>query len=242
MERKPSIEVCLSPALFKYNNLEEKNIVVIDVLRATSTICNALFHGAKAVVPVEHTEDCFQFKGEEYLLAGERNGTIAEGFDFGNSPLEYTQDVVKDKTLVLTTTNGTKCLNMSKSAGKVIAASFPNLSAVAAELLSDSKDVILFCAGWKDHFNLEDTLFAGAVTELLKYDFNIANDSAFAARQLYVNSAEHLHEVIRHSSHFKRLSHYGVYEDIEFCLTPDIAPVLPVLNKNHYLVNKLNVQ
>jgi 2-phosphosulfolactate phosphatase len=233
---KPNIEVCLSPLLFSLLDQRGKNVVVIDVLRATSTICNALTNGAEAVIPVESLEECLAMEGSDLLKAAERNGQKPEGFAHGNSPLEYTPEIVKGKTIVLTTTNGTKCIKMSAGADKIVAGSFLNLDAIVSFINQEAKDTILFCAGWKDQFNLEDTLFAGAVIDRLKYDFEYNNDAAFAARHLYVNSEEHLMDVVKFSSHYQRLSKHGVTKDIEFCLTPNQSNIIPILNQHNKLV------
>ena len=232
MEQKANIEVCLSPLLFSLLKKEAKVVVVIDILRATSTICTALFNGAQYVIPVETTEECLKYKGEGILLAAERNGQIAEGFEHGNSPLEYTPETIKDNVLVLTTTNGTKCLRMAEGADHILVGSFLNLDAIVQKLKELNQDVILFCAGWKDQFNLEDTLFAGAVVDMLKYDFTFDNDAAFAARQLYVNTDEHLMEVVKFSSHYQRLSKHGVTKDIEYCLSTNVMSIVPFLDKD----------
>ena len=234
--QKLNIEVCLSPLLFPLLDHRGKNVVVIDVLRATSTICNALENGAEAVIPVETLEECLAMEGENLLKAAERNGQKPEGFLHGNSPLEYTAEIVKGKTIVLTTTNGTRCIKMSIGADKIIAGSFLNLDAIVEFIGHDNKDTILFCAGWKDQFNLEDTLFAGAVIDRLKLGFEYNNDAAFAARHLYVNSEEHLMDVVKFSSHYQRLSKYGVTKDIEFCMSVNQTKILPILNKQNKLV------
>jgi 2-phosphosulfolactate phosphatase len=232
LEQKANIEVCLSPLLFPLLKKEGKVVVVIDILRATSTICTALANGAQYVIPVETTEECLWHRGDGVLLAAERNGQIAEGFEHGNSPLEYGPEKIKDRVLVLTTTNGTKCLRMSEGADHILVGSFLNLDAIVQRLKDLNKDVILFCAGWKDQFNLEDTLFAGAVVDMLKYDFTFDNDAAFAARQLYVNTDDHLMEVVKFSSHYQRLSKHGVVKDIEYCLTPNLLNMVPFLDKD----------
>lgn len=234
--QKPNIEVCLSPLLFPLLDHRGKNVVVIDVLRATSTICNALENGAEAVIPVETLEECLAMEGENLLKAAERNGQKPESFLHGNSPLEYSKELVAGQTIVLTTTNGTRCIKMSLGADKIVAGSFLNLDAIVDFIRQDKKDTILFCAGWKDQFNLEDTLFAGAVIDRLKLDFEYNNDAAFAARHLYVNSEENLMEVVKFSSHYQRLSKHGVTKDIEFCMSLNQTKILPILNQQQKLV------
>src|SRR6478672_2483145 len=168
MSNKPSFFTCLSPALVHLYDLSNSVVVIIDVFRATSTIAAALYNGAKCVIPVDSVPKAIEIsKNIGGIAAGERDGQIAEGLQHGNSPLEYGRDFIADKTLVLTTTNGTRLLHMAlnNKADSIIAGSFPNLSAVCDHIIGEKKNVVLGCAGWKDRFNLEDTLFAGAVID-----------------------------------------------------------------------------
>ncbi|HAL95425.1 MAG TPA: 2-phosphosulfolactate phosphatase, partial [Chitinophagaceae bacterium] len=166
MSTKPTLYTSLSPALLHLYDLSNSVVVIIDVFRATSTIAAALYNGARAVIPVDSVPKAIEMgKNIDGIAAGERDGMIAEGLQHGNSPLEYTRAFIENRNLVLTTTNGTRLLQMAldRNASKIISGSFPNLSAVCEFLISEGKDVVLGCAGWKDRFNLEDTLFAGAV-------------------------------------------------------------------------------
>ncbi len=231
-QQKPTLEVCLSPALLHLYDVKNSIVVIIDVLRATSTICTALYNGATRVIPVASVPECISIGealGQDAITAGERDGQIAEGLLHGNSPFEYSREFIQDKTLVLTTTNGTKLLHMAKDAIEIITGSFPNLSAVCDYLLAQGKPVILGCAAWKDRVNMEDTLFAGAVVSRLKEHFTIDDDSAVAAETLYQVSKDNIHEVMKQASHYRRLAKFGLEKDIRYCLTPDGANVLPIL-------------
>lgn len=234
---RPSLEVCLSPALLHLYDVKNSIVVIIDVLRATSTICTALYNGAAKVIPVASVEECVsigcQLGG---ITAGERDGKIAEGLAYGNSPFEYPRDFVEGKTLVLTTTNGTKLLHMAKDAIQIITGSFPNLSAVCDYLVSQGQNVILGCAAWKDRVNMEDTLFAGAVTSRIREHFSVNCDSALAAETLYNVARNDLYGFMKQASHFQRLSRYGLEKDIRYCLTPDGANVLPILKNGELVV------
>lgn len=231
-----TLDVCLSPLLFHLYDVKDKNVVVIDILRATSTICTALHHGAKAVVPVTTIEECLSYKNENTLLACEREGKIAEGFVHGNSPMEYTEDIIKDKLLVLTTTNGTRCINMSRGARNIVAGSFLNLNAIVEFLSQEKRDTILFCSGWKDQFSLEDTLFAGAVVDRLAQEFNWNNDPAFSAFQLYQSAKSDLLAFVKNSSHYQRLAAHGVSKDIAFCMNQSLFNLIPILNSKNQLI------
>ena len=162
------------------------------------------------------------------ITAGERDGKIAEGLAYGNSPFEYPRDFVENKTLVLTTTNGTKLLHMAKDAIQIITGSFPNISAVCEYLISQNQNVILGCAAWKDRINMEDTLFAGAVVSRIKQHFDVNCDSAIAAETLYESAKHDIYTFMKQASHYQRLARYGLEKDIHYCLTPDGANVLPL--------------
>ena len=235
---RPSLEVCLSPALLHLYDVKNSIVVIIDVLRATSTICTALYNGAAKVIPVASVEECVSIGRQlEGTTAGERDGRIAEGLAYGNSPFEYPRDFVEGKTLVLTTTNGTKLLHMAKDAIQIVTGSFPNLSAVCDYLISQGQNVILGCAAWKDRVNMEDTLFAAAVTSRIREHFSENCDSALAAETLYSVAKDDLYGFMKKASHFQRLSRYGLEKDIQYCLTPDGANVLPILKNGELVVN-----
>src|SRR6476661_3220359 len=226
--KKPSLYTVLSPALLHLYDVHQTIVVVIDVLRATSTIATALHNGAKEIIPVDSVERCIQLGKElECITAGERDGQVAPGLQYGNSPFEYPREFIGGKTLVLTTTNGTKLLHMAikKGATEIITGSFPNLSAVCDYLASQRKNVILACAAWKDRINLEDSLFAGAVISRVKEQFSINCDSSMMAETVYEAAKDNLFEFLKNknASHYHRLAGYGLEKDIKYCLTTDAA-------------------
>ncbi len=229
---KPTLHTCFSPALLDLYDLNNAVVVVIDVFRATSTIAAALHNGAAKVIPVDTVPKAIEIAAETGgIAAGERDGKIADGLQHGNSPLEYSPDFIGNKILVLTTTNGTKLLHMALARGaeSIVTGSFPNLKAVCDHLLAEGKNVVLGCAGWKDRYNLEDTLFAGAVIAQVKDQFTIHCDSSLTALLLYEQQKDRLHEFAPSITHYHRLvDRFGLIEDIRFCFTPDLAPVLPV--------------
>jgi len=239
--RKPSLEVCLSPALLHLYDTNDTIVVIIDIFRATSTITAALHNGAKCVIPVASVAECITI-GQSIpgsITAGERDGKIAPGLQHGNSPLEYPPHFVKDKTLVLTTTNGTRLLHMVKGASDIVIGSFLNLDAVCNYLLARNKKVVLGCASWKDRFNLEDTLFAGAVVNELQHSFEINDDSARVARHLYqCSGGANFIDFLKDSSHYGRLSAYGLQKEMEYCVTPNQHPVVPVLHGREIIVKQ----
>ena len=232
MPPKPYLYTSLSPALLHLYDLSNSTVVIIDVFRATSTIAAALHNGAKYIIPVDSVPRAIEIsRSIDGVAAGERDGQIAEGLEHGNSPLEYSRSFIENKALVLTTTNGTRLLHMAldKGAGTIISGSFPNLSAVCDFLVSEKKNVVLACAGWKDRFNLEDTLFAGAVIKEVKKKFTIHCDSSEMAGIMYAKTKNNLAAFAPRITHYHRLvERFGLIEDIQFCLTKDIANVLPI--------------
>jgi 2-phosphosulfolactate phosphatase len=236
---KPTLFTCLSPALLHLYDLKNAVVVIIDVFRATSTIAAVLNNGAKCIIPVDTVAKAIEISRQiDAIAAGERDGQIAEGLQHGNSPLEYSPAFIGGKTLVLTTTNGTKLLHMAldNNADTIITGSFPNLSAVCNYLTGQNKNVVLACAGWKDRFNLEDTLFAGAVISTVKEHFTIHCDSSLNAELLYESNKHDIVGFAPHLTHYHRLvERFGLIKDIAFCLTPDVANVL-VLYKDGKLM------
>lgn len=223
-----TISACLSPAMLPFYDLEDSIAVVIDIFRASSSICYGIHNGAEAIIPVSTTDECQSFKNAGYLLAAERNGEVVEGFDFGNSPFSYTSEKVQGKTIVLTTTNGTRSIQLSKNAKKVVIGSFLNLSVLCEWLKAQDSPVVLVCAGWKENFSLEDSLFAGAVVEKLKDSFEIHDDGAIAAMDLYQLAKGDLPAYLSKSSHSERLKKLRIEKDVEFCLQLDVLDTIPV--------------
>jgi 2-phosphosulfolactate phosphatase len=232
-DSKPLLHTSLSPALLNLYDVAQATVVIIDVLRATSTIATALFNGARHIIPVDSVAKCIELGRQiNCVTAGERDGKIAEGLRNGNSPFEYGRDFIEGKILVLTTTNGTRLLHMAldKGAREIITGSFANLSAVAEYLINQKTNVVLACAAWKDRVNIEDLLFAGAVVNRIKDHFTIPCDSSHIAATLYNTAGSDLYGFMQsnNASHFTRLMEYGLEKDIRYCLEPDRANVLPI--------------
>ena len=226
-----NIEVCYSPQSYPLFHNPDSIVVVIDVLRATSAITTAFFHGVSKMIPVSTVEEALQYKKDGFLVAAERNAEIVEGFDLGNSPFGYMSNKVKGKTIAITTTNGTQAISAAREAHKVVIGSFLNLDVLVSYLKKEKKDVLFLCAGWKNKFNLEDTIMAGAAAQdlIYKHGFNSSCDSTLAAVELYKLAKHDLYGFLDHSSHRNRLSKLDLERDIKYCLTPNQCPVLPVL-------------
>jgi 2-phosphosulfolactate phosphatase len=238
MSAKPTLYTILSPRLLDIYDVSDSIVVIIDVFRATSTIATALYNGAKRVIPVDAVDKCIEIGLQTGgITAGERDGKIIPGLAHGNSPAEYPRTFIEGKTLVLTTTNGTRLLHMAlnKGAAEVVTGSFPNISAVCEYLVKQNKNVILGCSAWKDRFNLEDAMFAGAVIHRIKEHFTIHCDSSLMAADMYGLHQNDMHQFIRRTTHWHRLASYGLESDLEYCVTPDMANVLPIY-KNGDLV------
>ena len=214
-----------------------KTIVVIDVLRASSTIVTALGNKAKGVVPVADMGEAHKIAqnldASQYLLCGERDGKKIEGYHLGNSPQEYTEDAVGGKTLIFNTTNGTKAIARSVGAESVIIGSFLNLGAVVEELKASEGEILLLCAGWKNRLSLEDMLCAGKmVHELAGGQLpETASDGAKVAFVLYERFANDIEGVIMSSNHAQRLKNLVDGSDISFCSQVNTTNVLPVLKE-----------
>jgi 2-phosphosulfolactate phosphatase len=234
---KNTIEVCFSPHSFHLYPHEDSIVVVIDVLRATSSICTALNYGVERILPVASVLEARNFQSKGFLCAAERQAQKVEGFDLGNSPSEYMNPKLKGKIIVFTTTNGTQAIRAAREAYRIVIGSFVNLTALCEWLSHQHKNIILLCAGWKDFFNLEDTLCAGAIAHKLDQTniFETNYDSTLASKSLYELAHKDLLGFMENSSHFKRLEKLNLSGDVKYCLTPDLAPVIPVMEGN-YLV------
>lgn len=211
----------------------DKVAVVIDTLRATSTIVTAINNGCKEVIPVSEVEEALSlaqnFDRDTYLLGGERNGVLIEGFDLSNSPLEYTPDVVKGKTIILTTTNGTKAIKKVSSAKEIIICSMLNVKAVADYLNEFKIDTVILCAGTEGKgtrkFSLEDVITAGAV--ISRIDNADMDDLSYASLLLYKENKHNLHNLLQNCFHYKYLISIGYKDDVDFCLQEDVFDILP---------------
>lgn len=229
------LDICLSPALFPAHKQSSQIVVVIDVIRMSTSICTAFQYGAKSIRPLDSIEASLAYKGKEnYLIAGERESLKLDGFDLGNSPFDFMSDMIKGKEIVITTTNGTEAIQVGKESNELIIASFINEVAVLNHLERCHDNILLLCSGWNGKVNIEDTLLAGKIAyEILKRkDCTLNSDAVTMAMQVYEDAAADLFEyTIQMSYRLKdRLS--WLEKDIRYCLKPDIkSRIIP------YLVN-----
>ncbi len=240
MRAAPILRVCLSTALIPTFEVRDYIAVVIDILRATTSFSVAMDRGVSEIVPVRSLRECRRLGPQGYLTAAERGAAKVPGFDFGNSPYEFLQADLKGQKLAFTTTNGTRALWAVRQAKEVVAGAFVNMSQLLAFLRQRAQPVLLVCSGWKDHVNIEDTLFAGAVATELESEFRIDDDATLIAMSLYQQAEARKRYYIQHSAHFDRLVALGMQRDVKYALRRDLHPVLPYY-RDGVLINALQI-
>ena len=232
------LNVCLTSDLFHHYDEGDKLVLVVDILRATSVISTAFHYGISELIPVSSLEEAKQYINKEgYIVAAERNAEPIEGIPLGNSPFQYMNDDVKNKRLVLTTTNGTKSIKLA-SKHEVISASFVNQDAVYNFIMRSKKDVVVLCSGWKGLVNMEDSIFAGILSDkLLKTNkFQSKCDSVLASIAIKRDAGNDLFSYLEDSAHRNRLKHLNMEADTKFCLNPTFkSSIIPIL-KNGKLI------
>lgn len=234
MNQKNIVEVCFSPALYGYYENKDAIVVVVDILRASSAICTAFMNGAKKIIPVATLEEAKAMKDKGYMVAAERDGIVRDFADFGNSPFNFTKERVFENEIVYSTTNGTQAIQIASSGYQVLVGAFLNLQAIVDYLIKMDKDVLILCAGWKNKFNLEDTLFAGAVVDgLLNHsNFSTICDSSLAARDLWMVAKDNLIEYIQKAAQRHRLKKNNLDDVIDYCHTLNMSDIIPVYDKD----------
>jgi len=230
---KRRLETCFSPALYEPERHVDSIVVIIDILRATSAICTAFENGAVSVIPVATVEEARDYKNKGFLVAAERDGYVLDFADFGNSPFNFTREKVAGKTIVYSTTNGTGIINLAADADYIVIGSFLNINSLVRWIAVQEKNVVLFCAGWKNNFNLEDTLCAGAIAgKLLSTSlYSTICDSTHAAVDLWSLAESDIIGYVDKVAQRSRLRDKGLDDCIEFCLTPDFTEKIPVIRE-----------
>jgi 2-phosphosulfolactate phosphatase len=228
---KNTIEVCFSPALFPRFEDKEANVVVVDVLRATTAICTAFMNGVARIIPVGTLEEAQAMKNKGYMVAAERDGIVRDFADFGNSPFNFKREKIEGKEIVYSTTNGTQAIHIASTCHNVIIGAYTNISAVANWLIEQNRNVIILCAAWKDKFNLEDSVFAGALSEklLAHPDFTTICDSTNASIDLWTMAKQDIIKYIDKAAQRSRLRNNGLDDVIEYCHQPDLTDIIPIL-------------
>ena len=227
---KNRLEVCLSPAIYDKHADDHNIVVIVDILRATSTICAAIHNGVKSIIPVATVEEARAMKQQGYMVASERDGYVLDFADFGNSPFNFTPEIVGGKEIAYSTTNGTRCIHLASHSKAVIIGSFLNISVLADWLIQQNAPILIFCASWKDRFSLEDTVYAGALAERLMNSgkFETICDGVTASIDLWSLAKNDLFAYIQKAAQKSRLASKGLDDCIEYCLTDDLCPVIPI--------------
>jgi len=231
----PTIEVCFTPELYLQKHTKGKHItIMIDVLRASTSICAALANGVKAIIPVSEIEELKRLKMMGYLIASEREGLKLDFADMGNAPTQFLSPQLKGTTIAYSTTNGTRAINLinEQEETSIYVAALTNITTLTDFILSRSENLVIVCSGWKQKFSLEDAVVAGAYCERLMVDgvYQSICDSSTASLDLWKLAKTDLPGYIDKCIHRHRLAKLGLDDSIPYCLTEDITPVIPFVN------------
>lgn len=228
------VSVCFSPALYPSYAEQDTIVVIVDIFRATTSICSAFYNGAKSVRTVASVQEAKILKSQGYLVAAERNVKKCDFADFGNSPFDFTTAKVKDKEIIFTTTNGTQAVEMALDADEIIIGAFSNMESLFYYCLNAKKNILILCSGWNNRFCIEDTLFAAALTEKLlsTNQFNYKSDAVKVTLDLWNVAKKNLKTYICESEHYERLRNNGLENSVDYCLTENTTPLVPKFDKS----------
>jgi len=228
------LDLCPSPALYPYYKSDNDTVVVVDVFRASATMCTMLNNGASAIIPVSNSEIAKEYKSKGYLVGAERNTKRCEFADFGNSPFDYTSKKVSGKEIVFTTTNGTRAIDVASDCKELLIGTFPNIDAVAGKCLKSAERVVILCAGWNNRINIEDTLFGGAFAEILleKAKVKFDSDAIRMSYELWFRVKDNLDDYLKVSDHYQRLINNNAVGDANYCITRNSLSIVPTYNKS----------
>jgi 2-phosphosulfolactate phosphatase len=228
------VEVCFMPGQYPLYAQDMGIVVVIDVLRATSAMVAAFENGIDRIIPVATIEEAASTSAAKDT-SQQPSGTVrsSRASQYGNSPLAYVGQDLRGKTIVMTTTNGTKAINLAKDARMLVIGSFLNLTALSDWLVKQNDNILLLCSGWKDKFNLEDSVFAGAVMERLLESgkFGVEEDSSIAAKYMYMAARDNYMGILKAAPRRRRIEQLQLLPDVKYCLTPDQSTKIPVLRE-----------
>lgn len=232
---KLKIEVCYSPALFPYYENSDAVVVVTDILRASSAIVTAFMNGVERIIPVGTLEEAKSYKERGFMVAAERDGIVRDFADFGNSPYNFTPERVRGREIVYSTTNGTNAIQLASTGSQVLIGAYLNLTALADHIKNTGKELLILCAGWKNKFNLEDTLFAGALSKLVLEDpqFYTICDATLGAMDLYEAAENDMMAYIEKVAQRHRLKKNQLDDVIGYCHEEDLTRLIPVLEGKH---------
>ena len=224
------IDIIISADDIKPQKVQDKTVLVIDMLRATSVITTAIANGCKEVIPLLTIEEAMELVREnrdQYILGGERKALKIEGFDCSNSPIEYSSEVVGDKTIVLTTTNGTRAIKGSEGASNILIGAMINAEAAARRIKQLNKDVIIVNEGTYNEFSIDDFICSGYIIDCL---INMTDvelmDISKTAHYIYKNN-EDIFSFIKLASHYERIKELGLDADLKYCCQKSIIDIVP---------------
>jgi len=229
------VEVCFSPALYPEFRKDDSIVVIVDILRATSAIVTAFMNGVNRIIPVATLDEAKEYKQKGYFVAAERDGIVRDFADFGNSPYNFKRDLIEGKDIVYSTTNGTNCITMASHSYRVLIGAYLNLDAIARYVISENRDLVILCAGWKNKFNLEDSLYAGALSEqvLKNPEYHTVCDSAHASIDLWNIARPDLMNYIEKAAQRHRLKKNKLDDVIGYCHTMNLTTMIPALKENY---------
>ncbi|MDD4777573.1 MAG: 2-phosphosulfolactate phosphatase [Fermentimonas sp.] len=228
------IDLCPSPALYPYYKSDHDTVIVVDVFRASATMCTMLNNGASAIIPVSDTDEAREYKSMGFLVGAERKTKKCDFADFGNSPFDYTPEKVQGREVVFTTTNGTRAIEAASDCKELLIGTFLNIDALVERCVKTAERVVILCAGWNNRLSIEDTLFGGAFAEkaMEMTNVNLDSDSIRMTLDLWHRVKSDLTGYIKESDHYRRLVDNGAVGDAAYCLTPNSLSVVPVYSKS----------
>lgn len=225
------IDIVISCEDIKEDRIRDKVVVVVDMLRATTVIITALKNGCSEVIPVLDVDDAMELSvkdRDKYILGGERRALKIAGFDCSNSPLEYTKEAVEGKSLIITTTNGTRAIEGSKAAEEILLGALINAKSVAYKLAALNKGVVIVNAGTYGQFSMDDFICSGYIIDCLSKMTELQmSDIAFTSHYIFKNN-EDIISYIKNARHFNVLKELGLEKDLEYCCCKDITDAVPV--------------
>ncbi|MBN2813064.1 MAG: 2-phosphosulfolactate phosphatase [Bacteroidales bacterium] len=242
IEGKRKVEVCFSPALYPEFRNDDAIVVIVDILRATSAIVTAFMNGVNRIIPVATLDEAKSYKQKGYFVAAERDGIVRDFADFGNSPYNFKREIIQGRDIVYSTTNGTNCITMAAHSYRVLIGAYLNLDALVEYIVREDRDLVILCAGWKNKFNIEDSLFAGALSEaILRHaHFGTICDSVHASVDLWNLARHNMMQYIEKAAQRHRLKKNKLDDVIAYCHTLNLTTVIPVLKDNYLtLVNQI---
>jgi len=238
---KYTVEVCFSPLSWPLFEKQGVVILITDIFRATTSMCAAFQNKVKSIIPVAEIEESIAYKEKGYIVSGERDGKKLDCAEFGNSAFNFMEPRLQGKTVVMNTTNGTQAIKMVQKGDNLVGmAAFTNRDAICNWAMAQKRPIIIFCAGWKNRFSLEDSLFAGAAADYIlkngKGDFHTICDSAIASIDMWKQAESNPREYIEKAAHRHRLRKMGLDDILDYSMQLNINQCVPVL-RGHEIVD-----